>query len=173
MKKDMFTLLSEKSDNEIIIKIAYTFYKNQKVEYIASLDEETRNDASKLNNQLKEFYKTVYLSSSVDTYLNQAQEFVESFAGYISDTVTEEYESRIDGMEKAFKTNLELLIKKHLGGFMKGVWQGVLASFLFFIISGLIIFFIWLKDIPGDKIASAFINGDKATELTKDEKPKE
>lgn len=168
----MFSLLSEKTDNEIVKKIAYTFYKNQKVEYIASLDDTIRTDPTKLNTQLQEFYKTAYLESSINTYLNQANEFVESFAEYISDTISEEYDKRIEGMNKAYEADLESNIKKHLGGFMKGVWQGVVASIIFFIGSILIIFFTWTKDIPADKLISAFANGIKVTELDK-EKPKE
>ncbi|MFY9088947.1 hypothetical protein [Arcobacter aquimarinus] len=195
MKKNMITSLSEKSTDEIIIKIAYTFYKNQKVEYISSLSDEIKNDSSKLNTQLQEFYRTAYLNSSIETYITQAQDFVEGFAEQISNIALDQFQTHLDekdkefntiinnekneskakieGMEKVFNTNFEAIIKKNVSSFGSGVAQGVIASFLFFLISGLIIFFTWLKDIPGDKIASAFLNGDKATAITKEDNQSE
>lgn len=165
MRKDMFILLSEESDDEIVIKIAYTFYKNQKVEYIASLDDDTKNNPTLLNTQLQEFYRTAYLPSSINTYLNQANEFVESFAEYISNATSEIYEKRIEGMNKAYEADLDSVIKNNVGGFWKPIWQGILSSFLFFLITGAIIFFTWLQGVPADKIVSGFMNGTKANEV--------
>lgn len=200
MTKNMITTLSEKSNDEIIIKIAYTFYKNQKVEYISSLSDEIKNDSSKLNTQLQEFYRTAYLNSSIETYITQAQDFVEVFAEQISNIAFDQFKTHLDekdnefniildkekneskakieGMEKVFNTNFESIIKKNVSSFTSGIFQGVIASFLFFLISGLIIFFTWLKDVPANKIASGFLNGDKPGELTTKnnssiEKPKE
>lgn len=195
----MITTLSEKSDDEIIIKIAYTFYKNQKVEYIASLDDNIKNNPTSLNTQLQEFYRTAYLESSIETYLRQAEDFVEAFAEQISNISFEQFKnhleekdkefnfilekeiteskSKIEGIEKAFNINFESIIKRNVGGFWKPIWQGVISSIIFFIGSILIIFFIWIKDIPADKLISAFVNGIKVTEITKEsnptEKPKE
>lgn len=170
-------LIIWKTENEIVIKIAYTFYKNQKVEYIASLDGNTKNDPTLLNTQLQEFYRTAYLDSSINTYLNQANEFVESFAEYISDATAEVYEKRIEGMKEAFKTNLDSVIKNNVGGFWKHIWQGIISSFLFFLITGAVIFFTWLQGVSADKIVSGFMNGTKANEVHQEinplEKPKQ
>lgn len=168
----MFILLSEEEDNEIVVKIAYTFYKNQKVEYIASLDDDTKNNPTLLNTQLQEFYRTAYLSSSIQTYLNQANEFVESFAEYISNATAEVYEKRIEGIEEAFKTDLNSVIKKNVGGFWKPIWQGIISSFLFFLITGIFIFFTWIQGVPAEKIISGFMNGTKANDVHQESSPK-
>ncbi len=172
----MFNALSEKSNDEIIIKIAYTFYKDQKAEYISSMSDEIKADADLLKKQLDEFYVFAYLESSIETYLNKAQVFVEDFAKQISDISLEqfndfleekekEFKARTEGMEKAFNTNFESIIKKNPTSHLRGISQSLMASFIFLLITTSFIFVIWLKDVPIDRIISAITNGTKATEI--------
>lgn len=199
MTKNMITTLSEKSNDEIIIKIAYTFYKNQKVEYISSLSDEIKNDSAKLNTQLQEFYRTAYLNSSIETYITQAQDFVEVFAEQISNIAFDQFKTHLDekdnefniildkekneskakieGMEKVFNTNFESIIKRNVNGFWSGVLQGIIASIIFFLGGILIVFLIWIKDVPAGEILSEFLKGTKIAEVPKgnilQEKPTE
>lgn len=182
MKKNMYELLSEKTDNEIVSRVAYTYYKAQKVEYINSLNEEIIKSDAKLATALNSFYDTAYLETSINSYIRQGEDFEKDFADEINEIVSETYDKKIDeleketnemrtlylaeieGIKKAYKEDITKIVKDNTKP-LHSILQSMAASLLFFLFSGLFIFFVWLKDVPMEKIFNGFITGQPANQV--------
>jgi len=121
-------------DDDLLGIIAYSLYKRQKFEFIENFkrkhgkepepkDFESFNDLTSGELQLK-------------SYFNEAQTLAQKF-------LDESLEADGAELEKKYSKMAEETIRKAKPSFWFGVWQSVVASFIFVILIGVLVFFTW------------------------------
>lgn len=123
-----------KDEDDIIGIIAYAFYKRQKIEFIENFI--TQNGKDPNDNDLKTFHQISNSQSQLESYrasaINLAKEFLEASLAEKANELEEYYEKKANDEIKSTKPK-----------FWFGVSQGVVASFIFVLLTGGIVFFSW------------------------------
>lgn len=129
----IYSKLVEDPD-DILGIIAYSFYKQQKIEFIkAFIDQEKR---SPTDEELRVFYVTSNSPASITSYRTKAEvlsrEFIDAVVG-----------EQIQEIQRASDEELTKRIKSLKSNFWPGVAQNVFSSLLFVILIGAILFVAW------------------------------
>ena len=141
-------------ERKMIAMTAYAFYKEQKNEYLSSLDA-----GADISEELNAFYRTASLETQIEKYINDAETFVEDFASNVVEITLEKHQEEFQ--ESAIIEKIESLRPS----FFTGVFQSTLSSILLIFITGIIIFFTWAKDFSLNQAIEAVIDN-------KQERPK-
>lgn len=137
---DIYEKLTSSENDKVIGMIAYSFYKEQKIEYMKSLA-----NGDNVNEKLKEFHKIASLPTQQEKYISDAQLFIDDFVDNIADSVLEQYSNQVN--ENAIMSKIQAT-KPH---FLTGVFQSFLASFLIVIFTGKLYFLLGQKTFPWNK----------------------
>ncbi|WP_295990192.1 hypothetical protein [Rugamonas sp.] len=117
-------------DDDLLGMVAYALYKRQKFDFIDGFKKRHSKDP-----ESSDFAMFNDLSSSelqLKSYQDQAETLTADFSLSLLETYNAKLENR--AYETVFKARLR---------FWFGVWQGVVASFVFVILIGVLIFFTW------------------------------
>lgn len=121
-------------ENDIFGIIAYSIYKRQKIEHLEKFKADHGRDAEK--EDLEPFKNFASSNTQLEFYQTQANHLVNSFIEFS----ISEYASQLDS-EFSNRVHQELAGVKN--NFWTGVAQGVVASVLFVLLVGVIVFFSW------------------------------
>ena len=134
--------------NDILGVIAYSIYKRHKIEFITSVSEKEGRDPT--DEEFRTFREVTNNQTQLDMYKDQAKSLSQSFL----DAALEEEAEEISNF---YSNKAESEIRQMKPQFMFGVWQGVVASFLFVFIMGILVFFTWsLNQGPKQVIENIF-----------------
>jgi hypothetical protein len=135
-------------ENDILGIIAYALYKRQKFEFIANF--EAKHQRSADQEDFERFNEFSMSELQLKSYANEAQTLAKDF---LDSTLAVEAAD----LEKHYKDEADRQIKLAKPNFWFGVWQGVVASFIFVIVVGTLVFFTWsLKQGPRQVIENIF-----------------
>lgn len=130
---DIYSKLVEDSD-DILGIIAYSFYKQQKIEFIQGF--RARNSRQPSDEEMKVFYIASNSPASLVSYRTKAEalsrEFIDAVVGQHLEEVEEEHDRELTKRIKNLKPT-----------FWGGVAQNIFASVLFVILIGVIVFVTW------------------------------
>jgi hypothetical protein len=104
-------------ENDMLGHIAYSLYKKQKIEFIKDKERENGGQPP-TDQQLKDFQEIAGSTSQLDLYRTKAVDLVQVF---LETVLNEDLEDQRRDFLKKYSTP----------GFWAGVWQGVVASFIF------------------------------------------
>lgn len=113
-----------RDDNDFIGKIAYSIYKEDKIQYINSFLE--KNQKNPDQHELKSFHEISSTENSIDRYRLQAENLLQEF---LDNTLSE----ALNEASEEIKSNQILLIRDEVSklkpaGFWFGVLQNALAT---------------------------------------------
>ena len=135
--KDGYNFIFSKlvdDSNDILGIIAYSFYKQQKIEFIR--DFETQHSRQPTDDEMRVFYVTSNSDASLESYNAKAEaltrEFINAVIGAELEQIQEESDKELTSRVKSLKPS-----------FWSGVAQNVFASLLFLILIGLVLFVAW------------------------------
>lgn len=111
-------------EDDILGHIAYSVYKRQKIAHIKRICAEKNIDRVS-DDDLKEFVAISQTDEQLQFYRERATQLANSF---LDRSMKEELNAERDRLEREFLRDY----KNH--GFMYGVWQSIVASFLFLVI---------------------------------------
>ena len=164
-------------ENDVLGRVAYSLYKQQKVEYIKSFKSEHNREPTP--EDLKQFNASTNTNTAVEGYGIRAQYLINEFLELVLDErakeLDEAYEKRIQDFEKensettrkAIEKNNENIeeFSKKISSFMRtsylhGVAQNIIAS----VLMGLALFFLFIasSDISFDDILKAYLSPQKS-----------
>lgn len=121
-------------ENDFFGIIAYSIYKRQKIEHLNKFKAEHGREATKTD--LEPFKEFASSEIQLEFYRTQANHLMNSFIEFSISEYAKDLESDFSN-----RVHQELAGVKN--SFWTGVWQGVVASFLFVLLVGLTIFFLW------------------------------
>ncbi|EIJ39258.1 hypothetical protein JoomaDRAFT_2270 [Galbibacter orientalis DSM 19592] len=126
--------------NDIIGHIAYSIYKQDKIDYITSKKEENLEIKNKI---LIPFHEISSTASSIEAYKIKAEIVMQAF---FENTISEIYSD----IEKETKENYTQLIKDTIkpltSGFWKSFWAGLLSAFIFALVIAAIAFILQFQN---------------------------
>lgn len=159
MPRNYNPIYSKIVENEfdLVGHIAYSLYKKQKIEYIQS--HKLKNERDIHDVELIPFNEFSSSPVSIKGYRIQAETILQGFLENLFADQLEEYKQELkDDYTNLISEALEpIKPSKKSAQFWFGVWQGVVATFVFTLIVGLIIFFLQMKDSgPKDAVEKAF-----------------
>lgn len=129
----IYSELVEDSD-DILGIIAYSFYKQQKIEFIRAFQEKHSRHPS--DDELKVFYITSNSPASFASYKTKAEvlarEFVDAVVG-----------EQLQEMQEKSDFELTKRVKNLRPNFWQGVAQNIFASLLFVLLIGVVLFVSW------------------------------
>lgn len=133
-----------KNPNDIFGAIAYSIYKRQKIEIIKKFEQE-HDGKQPSNAELKPFNDLSNTKDQLNFYNEQARQLAQLFLSKALEEELRESEKRL-AKEKA--KNDEVIAEKvkkkfTVKSFWLGVFQSLIASILFIIITGLVGFYMW------------------------------
>lgn len=133
-------------ENDIIGIIAYSFYKQQKIEYIE--DFRRKHGRAPTDEELDHFHQFSNAQSQLESYRIKAVALAKEFLDVSLSEKAEE-------LDKKYANRARDEIRATKPSFWFGVGQGVVASFLFAIFLGGIVFVSWsskigFKDAAGE-----------------------
>lgn len=145
-------------DNDILGIIAYALYKRQKIEFIENFKKKHAQEPQEADfNSFNEFSSSPL---QLNTYINEAGTLAKNF---LDSSLAEEAAE----LDRQYSQEARAKINAAKPNFWFGVWQGVVASFIFVILVGFLVFFTWsLKQGPRQAIESMFSVTITDTELT-------
>ncbi len=146
-----------KDEDDFIGMVAYAIYKKCKVEYIEKFEEEKGRTPT--DEELISFHSSSCLATVVSGYEKQAIDLIRRFSDNLLANEVEEVENEYDGIlfevtqeheaelekrEAEFaKKILELKGPTPVKQFWSGVFQSIVAAFLIFLVSIIIIVVSW------------------------------
>ena len=129
----IYSELVEDSD-DILGIIAYSFYKQQKIEFIRAFQDKQNRHPS--DDELKVFYITSNSPASFASYKTKAEvlarEFVDAVVG-----------EQLQEMQEKSDLELTKRVKSLRPNFWQGVAQNIFASLLFVLLIGVVLFLAW------------------------------
>ena len=144
-----------KSPNDIFGAIAYSIYKRQKIEIIKKFEQEHDNQPPS-NADLKHFNDLSNTKDQLNFYNEQARQLAQLFLSKALEEELRDAEERFAKKEEetkkwvsdTLKKNDEIIAEKvkkkfTFKNFWLGVFQSLIASGLFIIITGLMSFYMW------------------------------
>lgn len=135
-------------ENDIFGIIAYSIYKRQKIEHLNKFKVEHGREATKTD--LEPFKEFASSDTQLEFYQTQANHLVNSFIEFS----ISEY---ANNLESDFSNRVHQELAGVKNNFWTGVAQGVIASFLFVLLVGVIVFFSWsMKQGFSNAIEQAF-----------------
>lgn len=135
-------------DNDILGIIAYSLYKRQKIEFIENFKKKYGQEPQEAD--FKSFNEFSSSDLQLNSYINEASALAKTF---LDSSLAEEAAV----LDKQYSDESTAKIKAAKPSFWFGVWQGVVASFIFVILVGILVFFTWsLKQGPRQAIESIF-----------------
>lgn len=125
-------------DNDFIGKIAYSIYKEDKIQHINSFFENNKRNPNQ--DELKKFHEISSTDNSIERYRLQAENLLQEF---LDNTLSE----ALNEASEEIKSNQILLIRDEVSklkpaGFWSGVWQNVIATIVLTGILALIVLII-------------------------------
>lgn len=135
-------------DNDIVGKLAYSQYKQQKIEYILSFKEKHGDHPQDAD--LEAFHDISNNASVLEGYRNQAAQLA---ADFLKTSLADEAKA----MEDMYAAKASHEIRTAQPGFWVGVSQSVIGSACFILLLGCLVFFTWsLKQGPRQVIEQVF-----------------
>jgi hypothetical protein len=126
--------------NDIIGHIAYSIYKQDKIDFIKSKKD---NSVEVTDEILKPFHEISSSESSIESYKMKAEIVMQAF---FENTISEIYSD----IEEQTKENHTQLIKDTIEplttGFWRSVWAGLLSAFIFALVIAAIAFILQFHD---------------------------
>lgn len=157
----IYSELVEDSD-DILGIIAYSFYKQQKIEFIQAFNEKYSRSPS--DDELKTFYVTSNSPASLASYRTKAEalsrEFVEAVLG-----------EQIAEIEERADKELSRRIKSLRPNFWQGVAQNIFASALFVVLIGVVVFMAWSAKYGAIQAIEQVMGIEIRDKITKPEPP--
>lgn len=147
--------------DDILGIIAYSFYKQQKIEFIQAFRE--KNSRPPTDSELQTFYITSNGPASLASYRTKAEALSREFI----DAVLEE---QLQTIQDQSDKELTRRVKSLRPAFWAGVAQNVFASVLFVILLGVIVFVAWSSKL-GVTQAIEGITGMHISEVAAPSKP--
>jgi hypothetical protein len=120
--------------DDILGIIAYSFYKQQKIEFFQAFHE--KNSRAPSEDELKTFYITSNSPASLASYRTKADALTQEFVNTVLGEQISEIQAQSD-------RELTTRIKSLRPNFWNGVAQNIFASVLFVLLIGLVMFFTW------------------------------
>lgn len=135
-----------KDEDDIIGMIAYSFYKSQKIEHIENF--RARNGRSPTDDELDHFHQMSNASSQLESYRIKAISLVREF-------LEESLSEKSKELDRHYAERSRDEIRSTKPSFWFGVSQGVMASIIFAVLLGGIVFLSWsarigVKDAAGE-----------------------
>ncbi|WP_155758532.1 hypothetical protein [Xanthomonas arboricola] len=120
--------------DDILGKIAYSFYKQQKIEFIADYKDKFSREPSA--SDLEIFYLASNSAAAISSYKNKAETLARDFAEALFNEQLNENKERLER---------ELIgkVKSLRPAFWQSVAQNLVASFIFVLVIGVIVFAAW------------------------------
>jgi hypothetical protein len=135
-------------EDDILGQLAYAAYKRQKIEFIQAFREKNGSDPG--DEDLAPFHDISNGLSQLGIYRTQA-------ASLATDFVQSSLAAEMDGLRKFYSAKADNEIRSAKPGFWKGVSQSLIASGLFTLLIGCLVFFTWsLKQGPRQVIEQVF-----------------
>jgi hypothetical protein len=133
--------------NDFLGILAYSVYKRQKNAVIARFAE---SDKETLEVELRRFYDLCNTDTQLSYFRAEANDLAQNFTQATLKEVIDDHEKEYDSRLRAELQNLR-------PSFWTSVWSGVVSSFIFVLILGILVFFSWsLKQGPRQAIESIF-----------------
>lgn len=120
--------------SDILGKIAYSFYKQQKIEFIA--DYKKRFSKEPTQEALEVFHLTSNSAAAISSYRTKAETLAKGFAEAVFHEQLKENKDRLE-------RELVEKVKSIRPAFWLGVVQSLIASLLFVLLIGVIVFSSW------------------------------
>ena len=115
-------------EDVLVGQIAYAIYKQQKIEKITRFT--TQNKRPPADEELSSFMENAESENQQRFYQDRAVSILKDF---LEQSLTDEIDSINTQLKAEYDGKIEkLLADLRPKGFMYGVWQGVIASFIFF-----------------------------------------
>lgn len=112
-----------RSDDDLPGMIAYCLYKKHKIEHIKEFNTKYGKDPT--DEELQGFHSSSNESTLIDFYYSKADEMLVNFSNMV-----------VDYSKPLIENDFSLKMPCKKSGFWNGVWQSVVASFLFVLILG-------------------------------------
>lgn len=139
-------LVTDQSD--ILGRLAYSLYKQQKIEYILTFQQKHGSDPD--DSDLTAFHDISNSPSQLASYRNQAAKLALSF---LDTSLANEAKE----LEELYSAKADNEVRSSRPGFWKGVSQSLIGSGLFTLLIGCFVFFAWsLKQGPRQVIEQVF-----------------
>jgi hypothetical protein len=129
-------LVEDKDD--ILGIIAYSFYKRQKIEFIERYKLQ-HDGKDPMDADLSPFHDLSNSPSQLENYRNQAVRLAQEF---LETALSEEMAE----LQKKYAEDLAHELKSASPGFWYGVAQGFVASIIFVLFLGVVVFFTWASN---------------------------
>lgn len=137
------------NDTDLVGLLAYSIYKKEKIEYIEKYVRDNGHDPSE--DELNTFHQFTQSDAHLQQYLTTAE-------GNISGFVDNLMQAKADQVETFYRSAYKETVKESGHGYWYGVFQGVVSSFAYTLLLGLLVFFLWAKDIGPKEIIEKVFN---------------
>src|ERR1700761_8160102 len=121
-------------DDDLLGIIAYSLYKRQKFEFIKNF--KTKYGKEPEPSDFESFNDLAAGQLQLNSYFNEAQTLAQKF-------LDESLAADSAELEDKYSALAQETIRKAKPSFWFGVWQGCVASFIFVILIGVLVFFTW------------------------------
>lgn len=136
------------NDDDILGQLAYAAYKRQKIEFIQVFRDKNGTDPEEKD--LSPFHEISNGMIQIGSYRAQAARLAEDF-------LESSLAAEMNGLKKYYSAKANNEIRTARAGFWKGVSQSLIASGLFTLLIGCLVFFTWsLKQGPRQVIEQVF-----------------
>lgn len=126
--------------NDIIGHIAYSIYKQDKIDYITSKKDE---GCEIKNNVLKPFHEISSSESSIESYKIKTEIVMQAF---FENTISEIYSDIEEETKENYTQLIKDTVKPLTSGFWKSVWAGLLSAFIFALVLAAIAFILQFQN---------------------------
>jgi hypothetical protein len=151
MSRDEYNFIYKElvaDESDILGRLAYSLYKQQKIEYILAFQE--KNGIAPVNSDLTAFHGVSNSASQLASYRNQAAKLA---LGFLDTSLANEARE----LEELYSAKADHEIRSARPGFWKGVAQSLIGSGMFALLIGCFVFFTWsLKQGPRQVIEQVF-----------------
>jgi hypothetical protein len=138
----IYSELVEDSD-DILGIIAYSFYKQQKIDFIQAFNE--KNERSPTDEEMNVFFITSNSAASLASYRIKAETLARDFVNTVLADQLQEIQNKSD-------QELTKRIKTLSPPFWQGVAQNIFASILFVLLIGLMFFLSWSSKLSATSL---------------------
>ena len=136
----IYSKLVEDND-DVVGHIAYSLYKNEKIEYIETFKEKYGSEPTDLD--LEPFHISSCTKGSLERFRRMAATILEEFTNeMLGSTIKDIEENVISNHKRYLKETINEISPK---GFMYGVYQSILGAFIFLLLMAGLVFAINLN----------------------------
>lgn len=151
-------IVSDNPKDDLVGFIAYSIFKIREIEFIENY--EAKNGKRPTQRAMKQFRLNASGKQNISSYRREANELLNSF---INKAIAKKTDDIRNILPERIIVNSESATKL----FMYGVWQSVIGSFLFVLLTGILAFFYWSSQRGIGEVVKEIFLIEQSTEKEK------